>query len=82
MSDAGVSVELSIASINGAYMNVLINLKDINDNLISNSKETLPVGVLDCMEAGLVAMKIDESRLTNQIINLKNMWDKLDSYNL
>jgi hypothetical protein len=57
-------------------------LKDINDNLIGNSKEALPVGVLDCMEAGLVAMKIDESRLTNQIINLKNMWDKLDSYNL
>ena len=32
MSDAGVSAELSVASINGAYMNVLINLKDINDN--------------------------------------------------
>ena len=57
-------------------------LKDLNDNLMNNSKEALPVGVLDCMEAGLVAMKIDESRLTNKIINLKNMWDKLDSYNL
>ena len=57
-------------------------LKDINDNLINNSKQTLPVGVLDCMEAGLVAMKIDESRLKNQIINLRDMWDKLDSYNL
>jgi len=57
-------------------------LKDINDNLINNSKQTLPVGVLDCMEAGLVAMKIDESRLRNQIINLRDMWDKLDSYNL
>ena len=31
LSDAGVSAELSVASINGAYMNVLINLKDIND---------------------------------------------------
>jgi len=31
LSDAGVSVELSMASINGAYMNVLINLKDIDD---------------------------------------------------
>ena len=57
-------------------------LKDLNDNLMNNSKEALPVGVLDCMEAGLVAMKIDESRLTNKIINLKNMWDKLDSFNL
>jgi hypothetical protein len=34
------------------------------------------------MEAGLVAMKIDESRVKNQIINLRDMWDKLDSYNL
>ena len=31
LSDAGVSIELSVASINGAYMNVLINLKDIYD---------------------------------------------------
>ena len=30
ISDAGVAAELSAAAINGAYMNVLINLKDIN----------------------------------------------------
>ena len=30
ISDAGVASELSAASINGAYMNVLINLKDID----------------------------------------------------
>ena len=32
ISDAGVAAELSAAAINGAYMNVLINLKDINNN--------------------------------------------------
>ena len=32
ISDAGVAAELSAAAINGAYMNVLINLKDINSN--------------------------------------------------
>ena len=31
LSDSGVSAELSISSINGAYMNVLINLLDIKD---------------------------------------------------
>ena len=30
ISDAGVAAELSAAAINGAYMNVLINLKDID----------------------------------------------------
>jgi hypothetical protein len=34
------------------------------------------------MEAGLVAMKIDESRETNQIIDLTDTWKKLDNYNL
>jgi len=32
ISDAGVAAELSAAAINGAYMNILINLKDINNN--------------------------------------------------
>ncbi len=31
LSDSGVAAELSYAAINGAYMNVLINLKDLKD---------------------------------------------------
>ena len=31
ISDAGVASEMSFAAIRGAYMNVLINLKDFND---------------------------------------------------
>ena len=57
-------------------------LTDINNHFLNHSTNSLPVGVVDCMEAGLVAMKIDESRVKNQIINLRDMWDKLDSYNL
>ena len=30
------------------------------------------------MEAGLVAMKIDEARLTNKIIDLTETWKKLE----
>ena len=37
LSDSGVAAELSYAAINGAYMNVLINLKDLKD--ISYSKD-------------------------------------------
>ena len=57
-------------------------LKDINDYLNNHLSNSLPVGVIDCMEAGLVAMKIDEARTTNQIIDLTETWKKLDSYNL
>ena len=53
LSDAGVASEMAISSLNGAYMNVLINLKDIIDQeykkkiikkadlLISNSKKEI-----------------------------------------
>ena len=57
-------------------------LKDINDYLNNHSSDSLPVDVIDCMEAGLVAMKIDEARTSNQIIDLTETWKKLDSYNL
>jgi hypothetical protein len=52
--------------------------KDINNYLLKNNKE-LPVGVIECMEAGIVAMKIDESRNTGKVIDLKSTWDKFDS---
>ena len=66
----------------GHYGADQLMVKDINNYLLDESNYSLPVGVIDCMEAGLVAMKIDESRLKNQVINLRDMWDKLDSYNL
>ena len=53
-------------------------LKDINQHLINSKKINLPVGVKDCIEAGLVAMKIDESRKTGKIIDLSDSWEKLD----
>ena len=66
----------------GHYGADQLMLTDINNHFLNHSTNSLPVGVVDCMEAGLVAMKIDESRVKNQIINLKDMWNKLDSYNL
>ena len=57
-------------------------LTDITNHFLNQSTNSLPVGVVDCMEAGLVAMKIDESRETNQIIDLTDTWKKLDKYNL
>jgi len=53
-------------------------LKDINQHLINSEKINLPVGVKDCIEAGLIAMKIDESRKTGKIIDLTSSWSRLD----
>ena len=64
--------------IKGHYGADSLMAKDINDYLLKNNKE-LPVGVIECMEAGIVAMKIDESRNTGKVIDLKSTWDKFDS---
>ena len=53
-------------------------LKDINQHLTNLEKINLPVGVKDCIEAGIIAMKIDESRKTGKIVELTNTWQKLD----
>ena len=66
----------------GHYGADQLMLKDINNYLISNNNHELPVNVIDCMEAGLVAMKIDEARNTGQIIDLTQTWNKLDNFNL
>ncbi len=52
--------------------------KDINAHLIGG-KFKLPVGVIECIEAGIVAMKLDESIKTNSIIDLTSTWNKLDN---
>ncbi len=66
----------------GHYGADQLMVKDINNYLLDESNHSLPVSVIDCMEAGLVAMKIDESRVKKQIIDLREMWNKLDSYSL
>ena len=51
--------------------------KDINNYLLKNVKN-LPVGVVECMEAGIVAIKIDEARNTGKVIDLTRTWDEFD----
>jgi len=66
--------------IKGHYGADSLMLKDINDYLVNPKTSRLPVGVIDCMEAGLVAMKIDESRKTGKIIDMTKTWKIFDSY--
>ena len=70
----------AFGEIKGHYGADSLMLKDINNHLINSKISELPVGVIDCMEAGLVAMKIDESRKTGKIIDMKETWKIFDSY--
>jgi len=65
--------------IKGHYGADNLMLKDINNHLVNSELSTLPVGVIDCMEAGIVSMKIDESRKNGKIIDLTSTWKNIDS---
>jgi len=65
--------------VKGHYGADSLMLKDINEHLVNSESSALPVGVIDCMEAGIVAMKIDESRKTGKIVDLSPTWEKIDN---
>jgi len=65
--------------IKGHYGADSLMLKDINNHLINSESSQLPVGVIDCMEAGVVAMKIDESRKSGKVIDLSSTWKEIDN---
>ena len=49
---------------------------DITQHLDSGA--SLPVSVVDALEAGLTAMKIDESRASGEVLDLTNLWTRFD----
>jgi predicted dehydrogenase len=52
--------------------------RDLAEHFRSNT--ALPVTVLDALEAGLTALKMDEARLKGQVIDLRATWAEFDSY--
>ncbi len=44
--------------------------------------KALPVSILDAMEAGIAAIALDQARQTGQVVDLTEVWAKLDSYGL
>ena len=47
-----------------------------------NQGTALPVSILDALEAGLTAIKLDEARQTGKIIDMTELWQRFDSYDL
>jgi predicted dehydrogenase len=44
--------------------------------------DSLPVGVVDAMEAGIAALALDQARIEGRIIDLTEVWRRFDSYGL
>ena len=43
---------------------------------------SLPVGIVDAMEAGIAALALDEARISGRIVDLTETWAQFDSYGL
>ncbi|MDN3719204.1 hypothetical protein QW131_08205 [Roseibium salinum] len=54
--------------------------KDLADYFNNGGK--LPVSVLDALEAGLTAIKLDEARQTRSVLDLHETWQQFDSYGM
>lgn len=44
--------------------------------------DSLPVGVVDALEAGLAALALDEARTSGQVVDLTETWARFDAYGL
>ncbi|WP_108817949.1 Gfo/Idh/MocA family protein [Pseudovibrio sp. Alg231-02] len=44
--------------------------------------DSLPVSVVDALEAGVAALALDQARTTGQVVDLTSYWQKFDSFNL
>lgn len=44
--------------------------------------KSLPVSILDAMEAGIAAIALDEARETGQMVDLTQVWTQLDAFGL
>ncbi len=44
--------------------------------------DNLPVGVVDALEAGLVAMALDEARISGAMVDMTPTWQAFDTYGL
>lgn len=71
----------SLGSGKGHYGADEMMVADIVAHLRDNSIP-LPVTVLDALEAGVAALAIDQARESKQVVELKDVWAKLDSHGL
>ena len=52
------------------------------DDMMLADIDSLPVGIVDAMEAGIVALAPDKARITGRMIDLADTWARLDAHGL
>lgn len=56
----------------------------VSDNVdfLRGDADSLPVGVVDALEAGLVALSLDEARKSGQVVDMSAVWEEFDKFGL
>lgn len=49
---------------------------------LNGDQDQLPVSIVDAIEAGITAIALDQARQSGHVVDLTEVWAKLDSYNL
>lgn len=49
---------------------------------LRGERGSLPVGVLDAMEAGIAALALDQARREGRVLDLRDTWARLDAFGL
>lgn len=68
--------ETNGASEAGHYGADRLMVDDIKKHLIDAAP--LPVSIVDALQAGMLAMKIDEARTQQQLIDMQSVWEQFD----
>lgn len=55
--------------------------RDLAEHL-RGARPSLPVSIVDALEAGIGAMAVDQARSAGTVVDLAPLWEKFDSYNL
>ncbi len=51
--------------------------RDMNDHVVRGSR--LPVSVIEALEAGILALSLDEARKTRSVVDMASTWRKFDA---
>ena len=66
-----------LAAASGHYGADHMMVRDIAD-LMRGERDTLPVGIIDALQAGIAALALDQARQTGQVVDLADTWAEFD----
>jgi len=70
-------METSSESEEGHYGADRLMVEDIQKNLTEGAP--LPVSIIDALGAGILALRIDQARNQNKLVDMSDVWQRFDS---